>query len=286
MSMEGPGHEPLPGQVPGIDAKAVPASGAEGPAASGLPAVAPPGGILAQGLTKIFVDRSRGQVAAARDISFVCRPGEVFGLLGPNGAGKTTTLRMLSTVLRPTSGTAIIAGHVVAGDPLGVRRSIGFLSGNTGLYARLTPRETLKYFGRLHRIPADILDRRIEELLDLFDIRRHADMRCERLSTGTRQKTSIARAIIHDPPVLILDEPTLGLDILVASALVRFIAECRSRGKCVIFSTHILSEAEKLCDRIGVIHGGEIRAVGTLEELRSRTGKHFLEDVFIALVGA
>jgi sodium transport system ATP-binding protein len=191
---------------------------------------------------------------------------------------------MLSTVLRPTSGTAVIAGHDVVREPLQVRRSIGFLSANTGLYARLTPREALQYFGQLHGLPPPLLEKRIEEALDLLEIRPHADVRCEHLSSGNRQKASIARAIIHDPPVLILDEPTVGLDILVASAMVRFIAECRSRGKCVIFSTHILSEAEKLCDRIAIIHGGEIRAVGTLEELRALSGKHFLEDIFMALV--
>ncbi len=243
-------------------------------------------GIRANELTKVFRDRSRGEVTAARRVSFDCRRGEVFGLLGPNGAGKTTTLRMLSTILRPTSGTAVVAGHDVVADPIAVRRAIGFLSGNTGLYGRLTPRETLRYFGRLHHIPAGRLEARIEEMLDLFEVRAYADSRCERLSTGNRQKVSIARAVVHDPPVLILDEPTLGLDILVASAMVRFIADCRSRGKCVIFSTHILSEAEKLCDRLAVIHGGEVRAIGTLDELRERTGKRFLEDVFIALVGA
>jgi len=240
--------------------------------------------IEADRLTKLFIDRHRGEVTAARDVSFSCRPGEVFGLLGPNGAGKTTTLRMLSTVLRPTSGTAVVAGHDVVRDPLAVRRSIGFLSGNTGLYGRLTPRETLRYFGRLHRMDPARREARIEEVLGLLEIRPWADARCEALSTGNRQKTSIARAILHDPPVLILDEPTLGLDILVASAMVRFISDCRGRGKCVIFSTHILSEAEKLCDRIGVIHGGTVRAVGTLEELREMTGKRFLEDVFMALV--
>jgi sodium transport system ATP-binding protein len=244
----------------------------------------PPAAIAADRLGKIFLDRRRGQVAAARDISFGCGYGEVFGLLGPNGAGKTTTLRMLSTILTPTSGRASVAGHDVVAEPLQVRRSIGFLSATTGLYARFTPRETLRYFGRLHRMEPRRLEARIEELLDLLEIRAYADVFCERLSAGNRQKTSIARAVLHDPPVLILDEPTLGLDILVASAMVRFIADCRTRGKCVIFSTHLLGEAEKLCDRIAVIHGGEVRAVGTLEELRQRTGKHFLEDVFIALV--
>lgn len=241
-------------------------------------------GIEARLLTKVFPDRQGGGVVAARDISFHCLPGEVYGLLGPNGAGKTTTLRMLSTVLRPTSGTATIAGHDVVREPLEVRRSIGYLSGSTGLYARFTPRETLSFFGGLHGMERGRLDRRIEEVLDLLEIRSVADQRCERLSTGNRQRVSIARAIVHDPPVLIFDEPTLGLDILVAAALVRFIADCRSLGKCVIFSTHILSEAEKLCDRIAVIHGGKVRAIGTIDELRELTGKHELEEVFLELV--
>jgi sodium transport system ATP-binding protein len=245
-----------------------------------------PGGpaIIAEGLGKVFLDRHRGEVAAARDISFQCHYGEVFGLLGPNGAGKTTTLRMLSTVLSPTSGRATVAGHDVVLEALAVRRSIGFLSGSTGLYARFTPRETLEYFGRLHRMDRRRLRERIEEVLDLLEVRPYADVRCERLSTGNRQRVSIARAIVHDPPVLILDEPTLGLDVLVAASLVRFIEECRARGKCVIFSTHILPEAERLCDRIAVIHGGEVRAVGTPAELRALTGKELLEEVFLALV--
>jgi len=241
--------------------------------------------IAADRLTKTFLDRRRGPVTAAKEISFDCGYGEVFGLLGTNGAGKTTTLRMLSTVLTPTSGTATVAGHDVVRAPLLVRRAIGFLSGNTGLYARLTPRETLWYFGRLHGMSHERLGPRVEQVLDLLDLRPHADVRCERLSTGNRQKASIARAIVHDPPVLILDEPTLGLDVLVASAMVRFIADCRARGKCVIFSTHILSEVEKLCDRIAVVHGGEVKAAGTIEELRLRTGKPLLEEVFISLVG-
>ncbi len=249
-----------------------------------VPATQSEAAIEAKGLTKTFYDPRQGEVRAASDISFSCHYGEVFGLLGPNGAGKTTTLRMLSTVLRPTSGTATVAGFGVASQPLDVRRSIGFLSGSTGLYGRLTARETLVYFGRLHGMDETTLDARVEELLEVFGIGEFSSTRCEKLSTGMKQKVSIARSIVHDPPVLILDEPTLGLDVLVASTMLRVIEDCREQGKCIIFSTHIMSEVEKLCDRMGVIHKGTLRAVGTLEELRQSTGKRYVEDIFLRLV--
>jgi sodium transport system ATP-binding protein len=242
--------------------------------------------IEARELTKIFHNPRTGDVRAADAVSFECFSGEVFGLLGPNGAGKSTTLRMLSTVLRPTSGTARIAGRDVVEDPVAVRRSIGYLSASTGLYGRLTARETLEYFGGLHGISGARLADRVRELIQLFSMDDFAGVRCEKLSTGMKQKVSIARAIIHDPPVLILDEPTLGLDILVASAMLRFVQDCRARGKCIIFSTHILSEVEKLCDRVGIIHRGTLRAVGTLPDLRTRTGKQFLDDIFLSVVEA
>jgi len=240
--------------------------------------------IRAIGLTKHFHDPQRGTVEAVRGLDLDCRKGEIYGLLGPNGAGKTTTLRMLATILAPTSGTAVIDGVDVAQDPLEVRRRIGFLSASTGLYPRLTAREMLEYFGRLHGMPADQLEARIEELLDIFDIRPFQDGRCQGLSSGQRQRVSIARAVLHDPPVLILDEPTTGLDILASSDMIDFIEARREAGTCVLFSTHILSEAERLCERIGVIHKGRMLAVGTLDELRERTGREWLVDVFKALV--
>ena len=235
-------------------------------------------------LCKTFDDPKRGTVHAVRDLNLECNEGEIFGLLGPNGAGKTTTLRMLSTILAPTSGEAELAGIRVSDDPLEVRRRLGFLSGSTGLYPRLTAREILEYFGRLHGLDEDQLQARVEELLDTFTIRPFADGRCESLSTGQRQRVSIARAVLHDPPVLILDEPTTGLDILAASDMIDFIQSRKEAGTCVLFSTHILSEAERLCDRIGVIDQGRLLAVGSLEELRAQTGKEWLEDVFRALV--
>ena len=242
-------------------------------------------GIEARELTKVFHDPGRGDVVAADRVSFTCRPGEIFGLLGPNGAGKTTTLRMLSTVLRPTSGSAVVAGYDVVTSPLEVRRAIGFLSANTGLYGKLTARETLEYFGKLHGLGTRELALRIEELVELFDIGAFTNVYCEKLSSGMKQKVSIARAIVHDPEVLILDEPTLGLDILVASTMIQLVEDSRARGKCIIFSTHIMSEVERLCDRVAIVHRGKLRAVGTLPELREQTSKEYLEEIFMSLVG-
>jgi sodium transport system ATP-binding protein len=240
--------------------------------------------IAADRLTKIYSDPKRGDVVAVDSVSFDCVEGEIFGILGPNGAGKTTTLRMLATILAPTSGTALLNGYDVVREAEKVRASIGYLSGETGLYARLTPREILRYFGRLNRYPKVKLEARIEGLVSLFDMHEFTDVRCEKLSTGMRQKVSIARAVVHDPPVLIFDEPTAGLDILVADALLTYIEDCRRQGKCVVFSTHVMSEAERLCDRIAVIHRGKILAVGSLDDLRRKTGERFLEKIFIGLV--
>ncbi|MCP3920018.1 MAG: ATP-binding cassette domain-containing protein [bacterium] len=240
--------------------------------------------ILAEGLEKTFHDPQRGTVEAVKGLDLECRSGEIYGLLGPNGAGKTTTLRMLATILAPTGGRATVAGVDVATDPLGVRRNIGFLSGSTGLYPRLTARETLTYFGELHGLAGDALRTRVDELIEIFSIGSYADGRCEGLSTGQRQRVSIARAVVHDPKVLILDEPTTGLDIMASSDMIDFIDSRRAAGRCVLFSTHVLSEAERLCDRIGVIYSGRMLAVGTLDELRERTGESWLEDVFKALV--
>ena len=235
-------------------------------------------------LAKTFPGHSGEEVHAVGGVSFEARAGEVFGLLGLNGAGKTTTLRMLSTVLTPTRGTAQLAGHDIGTDPLRVRESIGFLSGTTGLYHRLTPRETLRFFGQFHGLEGAALDERVEFVLRTFGIEPFADQRCEKLSTGMKQKTNIGRTVVHDPAVLILDEPTSGLDVLAAQASLEFVEQCRDQGKCVVFSTHIMSEAERLCDRIAIIHQGTIRAEGTVEELRERTGTHYLEDVFRAVV--
>jgi len=240
--------------------------------------------IEAVGLRKSYVDPRRGRVEALRGLDLTCHAGEIFGLLGQNGAGKTTTLRILATILAPSSGSARIDGVDVAADPLEARRRIGFLSGTTGLYPRLTGRETLRYFGRLHGLEPDVLAARIDALVAAFDMAAFADGRCEGLSTGQRQRVSIARAVLHEPPVLILDEPTTGLDVLASSAMIEFIESARASGTCVLFSTHVLSEAERLCDRIGVLHDGRLLATGTLEELLARTGKVWLEDAFREIV--
>ena len=231
-------------------------------------------------LTKRFYNPE--PVVAVDGISFSCQPGEIFGLLGPNGAGKTTTLRILATLLQPDEGTAVVAGHSVQEAPEAVRRSIGFLSANTGLYGRLTAGEMIRYFAELQEVPDPA--GRTAALIDRFGITKFAHVRCDRLSTGMKQKVSIARAIVHDPPVLIFDEPTLGLDVLVSETLLQFIESCREAGRCVLFSTHIMREAERLCDRIGIIHQGRILANGSLEELRTLTGEHYLEQIFIRLV--
>jgi len=245
-----------------------------------------PAAIEARGLAKVYADPRRGTVSALQGLDLDCRAGEIYGLLGPNGAGKTTTLRILATILAPTSGTARVAGVDVQEDPLEARRRIGYLSGTTGLYPRLSARETLEYFARLHGLEGSALRARVGELIDLFDMRPFADGRCGALSTGQRQKVSIARAVLHDPPVLILDEPTTGLDILASSAMIDFIESRRAAGACVLFSTHIHSEAERLCDRIGVIHRGRLLASGTYAELAELTGKRWLEEIFRALVQA
>ena len=237
--------------------------------------------VRVQALHKSFWDESRGEVRAVDGIDFHCRDGEIFGLLGANGAGKTTTLRMLATILKPTGGHASINGHDVLAEPQAVRQSLGFYSASTALYPRLTGRETLEFFARINRYSADHVGGRVETLIERFGIAEYADARVEKLSSGMKQKVSIARTIVHDPPVLIFDEPTVGLDVMAALEMQRVIRELRDEGKTIIFSTHIMSEAEKLCDRIAIIHQGRILALGTLEEHRQATGQHYLEDIFV-----
>ncbi|RMH73040.1 MAG: ATP-binding cassette domain-containing protein [Gemmatimonadetes bacterium] len=240
--------------------------------------------IRAQGLTKIYSDKERGEFKAAENISFECEPGSVFGLLGPNGAGKTTTLRMLATLIKPTRGTATINGFDIVKEARKVRENIGFMTGETAIYDRLTAREMIRYFGQLFGLEKEKLDQRIEAILDLLDMRHFADKRNDKLSTGMRQKVSIARTIVHDPPCLILDEPTTGLDVLTSKTIVDFIHQAREMGKSVLFSTHIMSEAERLCDQIAIIHNGHILAIGSIEELKTKAQAHTLEDMFINMV--
>jgi sodium transport system ATP-binding protein len=235
-------------------------------------------------LRKSFRDLRRGIVHAVDGVSFTARPGEIFGLLGPNGAGKTTTMRILCTVLRPTGGCARVAGFDVATQPEHVRQHIGFLSANTAIYDRMTAWELVGYFGRLYGMTEARLTERLEEVFAALQMNDFRDTLGAKMSTGMRQKVSIARAIIHDPPVLIFDEPTAGLDVLVARAVLQNIEQLRALGKCVLFSTHIMREVERLCDRVAIVSRGRVQACGTLAELREQHGQDDLEELFFALV--
>ena len=239
--------------------------------------------VAAQELTKVFPSR-KGEVRAVDGITFSCERGEIFGLLGPNGAGKTTTLRMLSTILTPTSGSAAVAGFDVRTQPDEVRKNIGFLATETGLYDRFTARETLRFFGRINRLSDQEIDKRSNELFAMLELTPLADRRVGTFSTGERQKLSLARALIHDPPVLILDEPTFGLDVMAARAVVDAIRMLKEQGRTIILSTHIMRIAEKLCDRIGILYRGRLHALGTLTELKARFAAPDLEEVFFAAV--
>jgi len=233
------------------------------------------------GLSKRFKE-----VQAVDDLSFEVKGGEIFGLLGENGAGKTTTLRILATMLKPTSGTANICNFDIIKQPLEVRRHIGILfGGEAGLYDRLTARENIAYFGKLNDMDDEVLNKRIDMLCHTLEMDEFIDRKVGKFSKGMKQKVTIARAIVHDPEVMLLDEPTVGLDVTAARTLQDFIAQCRDQGKAVIFSSHIMSEVERLCDRIGVIHKGRLKDIGSIEELKERYNNSNLEDVFIQLTG-
>jgi sodium transport system ATP-binding protein len=235
-------------------------------------------------LTKNYPDLERGQFVALAGVSFDVAGGQIFGLLGPNGAGKTTALRILSTMLRPTGGTATVAGFDVVTQSSQVRRKIGFVSGNTGVYDRMTAWEMVTYFGHLHGLADDELNDRTERIFERLQMNEIRDVLGGKMSTGMKQKVSIARAVVHDPPVLIFDEATSGLDVLVARALITTVAELRDQGKCIIYSTHIMSEVEKLCDEIAILHRGHVLAQGTLGELRENHGEDDLEELFFRLI--
>lgn len=240
--------------------------------------------VEAHQLTKAYPDLQTGQFIALDQVSFQVGPGEIFGLLGPNGAGKTTALRILSTVLKPTGGYARVNGFDVATHPYEVRHSIGFVSSNTAIYDRMTAWEMVEYFGKLYGLDADRLAERMDRVftqLQMHDIR---DVAGARMSTGMKQKVSIARAIVHDPPVLVFDEASLGLDILVARALLEIIAGLREEGKCIIFSTHIMREVERLCDRVGILYHGRMLATGTLQDLAQQYDEPDFEEMFFRML--
>ncbi len=230
-------------------------------------------------LTKAF-----GDLRAVTELSFSVAPGEIYGLLGPNGAGKTTALRILAGLLAPTSGRALLMGREIGGSGADARGLLGFLSGTTGLYARLTPREVLTHFGRLYGLAGEALAARIAAVTDALELAAFLDRRCEVLSTGQKQRVSVGRAVLHDPPVLILDEPTSGLDVLASRFLRDLVKAERDRGKAILFSTHYLAEAELLCDRIGFLHQGRLLVEGSPAALRERTGAGTLEEAFLRLV--
>ena len=235
--------------------------------------------IQCDSLTKRF-----REFTAVDQVSFEVNNGEVFGLLGPNGAGKTTTMRLLSTLLKPTSGTATIAGYDLLREPQKVRASIGVLPEDTGLYDRLTPREHLLYYGKLHRMPEDVLRKRSDELLDIMELDDRANTKVGDFSKGMKQKVALLRAFIHDPPVLLLDEPTAGLDVMSARSIHGFVERFRKEGKAIMISTHNMTEAQKLCDRIAIIDHARIVAVGTVRELQEKTSQKDLESIFVQLV--
>ena len=237
--------------------------------------------IKVQGLSKSF-----GKVRAVQDISFSAFDGQITGLLGPNGAGKSTTLRMLYTLLEPDSGFARIDGFDIRESPIEVQSRIGVLSDAQGLYPRLTARENIRYFGRLHGLNGGNLERQMDDLIDLLDMEAIAERKTEGFSSGERLKVNIARALIHDPRNVLLDEPTNGLDVKSTRAMRQFIRRLRDAGKCIVLTSHIMQEVAALCDQIIIISSGVIAAQGTPGQLLQRTGKTNLEDAFIDAIGS
>lgn len=222
-------------------------------------------------------------VDAVRNVSFNCQPGRVFTLLGPNGAGKTTTLRMIATILKPSAGNIIVDGFDTVAEGEKVRKSLGFLTGSTGLYDRLTPSETIDYFGRLNGMDEKTLQDRKKYLFDLLGINSFADRRVGKFSTGMKQKVSIARTMIHDPQVVVFDEPTSGLDVIAAKSIIELIRQCKKDNKTVIFSTHIMSEVNMLADDLAIIYKGDLIYNGLFNDFKTGMRENTLEDEFIRI---
>jgi sodium transport system ATP-binding protein len=227
--------------------------------------------------------KTLGTNKVLRGISFAAQPGEIFGLLGPNGAGKTTTLRIICTLLSPDSGSVKVLGFDTGTDPQEVRKRVGVVTADIGVYPRLTARENIAYFARLSGVPDNDIKRRVDAVMERLDVGEFAGQRAESLSSGQKQKLSIARAIVHDPQVLMFDEPTSNLDVLASREVREFMVESKGRGKCVIFSTHVMHDAERLCDRITILHQGQVVASGSTAEVRG--ARRDLEDAFLELVG-
>ena len=240
--------------------------------------------IVVDNLYKSYPDLAHGEVRAVDGISFTCEPGKIYGLLGPNGAGKTTVLRTLATLLKPSSGKATVAGYDVESEAEMVRRSIGFVSNNTSNYDRMSAREMVEFFGRLHGMTVEQLRDRAELIYQQLQMTDFLEVTGGKMSTGMRQKVSIARAIIHDPPVLIFDEATVGLDVLVGRSLQNTVLDLREQGKCILYSTHHMREVERVCDQIAIMHRGKILCEGNQDELRDQYGQTDLEDVFFELI--
>ncbi|HJR74795.1 MAG TPA: ATP-binding cassette domain-containing protein [Luteimonas sp.] len=241
--------------------------------------------IVAENLRKTFKSKT-GDVIAVDGVGFEARDGEITGLLGPNGAGKTTTLRMLYTLMAPEQGRVLIDGRDVAADPAAARRALGVLPDARGVYKRLTARENVRYFGELHGLSRADIDRRTQTLAQALQMEDFLDRQTEGFSQGQRTKTAIARALVHDPRNVILDEPTNGLDVMTTRGLRGFLKQLRDEGRCVIFSSHIMQEVAALCDRIVVIAHGRVAAQGAPDELRAQTGQDNLEEAFVRLIGS
>jgi sodium transport system ATP-binding protein len=220
------------------------------------------------------------------NVNFECKPGRIFSLLGPNGAGKTTTLRIISTILAPSSGSVKVCGYNVVENGSKVRSSIGFLTGSTGLYERLTPEELIAYFAKLHGVEKQAFEKKKDELFTLLDMHDFARKRIGKLSTGMKQKVSIARTMIHDPEVLVFDEPTAGLDVIAAKNIIELIRDCKNRNKTVIFSSHIMSEVDLLCDDLAIIHKGRILFNDTMDSFREGMKTENITEEFIRVVAA
>jgi sodium transport system ATP-binding protein len=229
--------------------------------------------------------KSFSAVKAVDGVSFIARDGEITGLLGPNGAGKTTTLRMLYTLMKPETGHIRVDGIDIASDPTGARRRLGVLPDARGLYKRLSARENIEYFGRLHGLDEATLQARTQALIASLGLTDIAERRTEGFSNGQRVKTAIARALVHDPPNVILDEPTNGLDVMATRALRQFMLKLKDEGRCVLFSSHIMQEVAALCDRIVVLARGRVVAQGTPDELRAQAGEDNLEEAFVQIIG-